>query len=41
MMAQGDRSLQVVESHCLIALHSLILGGIGDNELPVGSRGII
>jgi len=38
MMAQGDLSPQVVESHCVIALRSSILGDIVDTEVPVGSR---
>jgi len=41
MMAQGDSSRQVVESHWVIALHLSILGDIVDSELPVGSRWII
>jgi len=35
MMAQGDPSLQVVESHWAIAIHSWILGDIMDCELAV------
>jgi len=41
MMAQGEGSLQVVESRWEIALYSSILGDIVDSELPVGSRCII
>jgi len=38
MMARVDPSLQVVKSHQVIALHSLILGDIVDSEPRVGSR---
>jgi len=41
MMAQGVPFQQVVESRCVIALHSLILGDIVGSELPLGSRCII
>jgi hypothetical protein len=41
MMARGEGSLQVVESHWVIALYSLILGYNVDSELPIGSRCII
>jgi hypothetical protein len=41
MMAQGDPSRQVVDSHWVIALHSLMLGDIVDRELPVGSCCIV
>ena len=37
MMAEGEGSRQVVESHWEIALHSSILGDIVDSELPIGS----
>jgi len=41
MMARVDPSLQVVESHLVIALHSSILGDIVDSEPQVASRRII
>ena len=37
MMAQGEGSRHVEESHWEIALHLLIVGDIVDSELPVGS----
>jgi len=41
MMAQGDPSRQVVESHLVSALQSMILGDIVDSELPIDSHCII
>jgi len=41
MMAWVDPSLQVVKSHQVVALHSMILGDIVDSEPQVGSRQMI
>jgi len=41
MMARVDPSLQVVKSHQVIALHSLIFGDNVDSEPQVGSRRIM
>jgi len=38
MMARVDRSVQVVKSHQVVALHSSRLGDIVDTEPRVGSR---